>query len=55
MKKMWKPVWILEVTFADVVRGKPRDGVISFRRPERYHFRTERDDGDYKVNLEISR
>jgi len=43
----------VEVTFADIVQGKSRDGVISFRRPARYHFRTKRDDGEYKVNLEI--
>jgi len=53
MKTMESNDTHVEVTFADVLRGKPRDGVISFRRPARYHFRTMRDDSDYKVNLEI--
>jgi len=29
-----------QVSYQDVVRGKPRDGVVSFARPCFYHFRT---------------
>jgi hypothetical protein len=28
-------------------------GIASFQRPSRYHFRTKRDDGNYKTNLGI--
>mmetsp|Transcript_36903 Transcript_36903/g.67522 ORF Transcript_36903/g.67522 Transcript_36903/m.67522 type:complete len:546 (-) Transcript_36903:302-1939(-) len=30
----------IEVAYEDVVRGKPREGVVSFARPCFYHFRT---------------
>ena len=30
-----------QVSYRDVVRGKPRGGVVSFARPCFYHFRTE--------------
>jgi len=43
----------VETTFEDVIRGKERAGILSFRRPCRYNFQTKRDDGEYKVNLEI--
>lgn len=42
-----------EASFEDVIRGKARKGVVSFRRPARYHFRTLRENGEYETNLEI--
>jgi len=35
----------LEVSFEDVVRGKPRSGVVSFARPCYYHLRTLQENG----------
>jgi len=35
------------------MRGKERTGVLSFQRPFYYHFRTKRDDGDFRKNLSI--
>ena len=44
----------VEVTFKDVVRGEPRDGIVSFQRPVRYHFRVTPDEGtSYDTKLEI--
>ena len=37
----------VETTFEDVIRGKERAGILSFRRPCRYNFQTKRDDGEY--------
>lgn len=43
----------VEVSFKDVMRSKARDGVVSFQRPFYYHFRTRREDGNFKTNLSI--
>ena len=43
----------VEASFEDVIRGKAREGVVSFRRPARYHFRTKREMGGFETNLEI--
>ncbi|KAJ8601059.1 hypothetical protein CTAYLR_004490 [Chrysophaeum taylorii] len=43
----------VESTFEDVVRGKPRKGITSFRAPCRYHFRCLEDDDTYDVKLEM--
>merc|ERR1712110_158121 len=29
----------IEVSFKDIVRAKPRDGIVSFPKPCHYHFR----------------
>lgn len=43
----------VEVKFEDVVRSKPRTGIVSFREPARYHFRCVDDEGEFKVGLEM--
>merc|ERR1719215_317146 len=43
----------VEVSFKDIIRDKPRDGIVSFQRPFYYHFRTRQDDGNFKINLNI--
>jgi len=43
----------VEVSFEDVVRGKPRSGVVSFRAPCYYHFRTYSEEDGWKFGLII--
>ena len=43
----------LEVLFKDTVNSKNRTGIVSFQRPARYHYRTIRENGEYKINIEI--
>ena len=43
----------VEVSFKDVIRNKARDGIVSFQRPFYYHFRTRKDDGNFRTNLNI--
>lgn len=43
----------VEVGYKDLIRGKPRDGVVSFQRPVYYHFRTRQNDGKFKENVRI--
>ena len=45
---------ILELSFKDFVRGKPRDGILSFQPPCYYHFRVKNPlTGLYKIVLLI--
>lgn len=44
---------VLEVSFADTIRGKRRTGIASFRLPCIYHFRTQDEGGEFKVRLVI--
>jgi hypothetical protein len=41
----------VEVSFQDVIRGKPRDGVVAFRLPCVYHFRTRDAAGAFATRL----
>ena len=44
----------VELSFMDVTRGKARDGIMSFQRPFRYHFRIKDEEtGIYKPMLII--
>ncbi|AII17149.1 putative phaeophorbide a oxygenase [Aureococcus anophagefferens virus] len=43
----------LEISFEDNVNNKTRTGIVSFQRPARYHYRTIRENGEYKINIEI--
>lgn len=44
----------VELSFKDVTRAKPREGIMSFQRPFRYHFRIKKNEtGTYEPNLII--
>ncbi|KAJ1450543.1 hypothetical protein M885DRAFT_488578 [Pelagophyceae sp. CCMP2097] len=43
----------VEVNFKDSIRGKAREGVVSFERPARYHFRLKNENNTFKEILII--
>ena len=53
MKKHIENETHLEISFEDNVNNNTRTGIVSFHRPSRYHYRTIRENGEYKINIEI--
>lgn len=43
----------IEIQFRDRIRGKMRDGIVSFTSPAYYHFRVKDDSGEYKIQLMV--
>mmetsp|Transcript_2132 Transcript_2132/g.3002 ORF Transcript_2132/g.3002 Transcript_2132/m.3002 type:complete len:357 (+) Transcript_2132:167-1237(+) len=45
---------MVEVSFEDISRGKPRDAIMSFQRPSFYHYREKKGEGEeYTPTLSI--